>query len=159
MPGTFPTTSAYCSTAPRTLALGADGVSLLRDEGLKYNPGDAQLYYELGWLYQHKIGGSTDKMHQYYKEQWLLEMQNLFGGGRPDLTTNAQHHAITTYRLDPVLIRETEEAFGQLDWRLPETHALYWAKQGLPFASESQKLNLERMIFQSLATAFMTGNW
>mgnify|MGYP001401714607 CR=1 FL=1 len=60
------------------------GVHLLRDEGLLYNPGDARLLYELGWLFQHKISGSSDNAHRYYKQAWAAEMMQLFEGPQPD---------------------------------------------------------------------------
>lgn len=60
------------------------GVHLLRDEGLRYNPGDARLLYELGWIFQHKISGSTDNAHHFYKQAWAVEMMELFDGPGPD---------------------------------------------------------------------------
>lgn len=60
------------------------GITLLRDDGLRYNPGDARLLSELGWLFQHKIGASLDNAHRYYKEAWASEMTALFDGPRPD---------------------------------------------------------------------------
>ena len=32
------------------------GIELIRDDALVYNPGDPELYRELGWMYQHKLG-------------------------------------------------------------------------------------------------------
>lgn len=60
------------------------GVHLLRDEGLRYNPGDPRLLYELGWIFQHKISGSTDNAHRFYKQAWAEEMMQLFDGPQPD---------------------------------------------------------------------------
>jgi hypothetical protein len=60
------------------------GVQLLRDEGLVYNPGEPRLLYELGWLFQHKIGANLDQAHGYYKQAWAAEMTELLGGPRPD---------------------------------------------------------------------------
>lgn len=60
------------------------GISLLRDEGLVYNPGDAGLFYELGWLFQHKIGATYDQAHVFYKKAWAAEMMALFDGEHPD---------------------------------------------------------------------------
>ena len=36
------------------------GIQLLRDEGLKYNPGEPLIYRELAWHFQHKIGQALD---------------------------------------------------------------------------------------------------
>ncbi len=60
------------------------GIGLLRDEGLRYNPGSAQLYAELGWMFQHKMGGETDQAHWTYKREWAEEMTAALGGGTPD---------------------------------------------------------------------------
>lgn len=60
------------------------GIHLLRDEGLRYNPGDARLLHELGWIFQHKISGSTDDANRFYKRAWAEEMMELFDGPRPD---------------------------------------------------------------------------
>jgi hypothetical protein len=61
-----------------------NGISLLRDRGLAYNPGNAQMYRELGWMFQHKIGGAYDQAHRYYKHAWAEEMSLLFDGPSPD---------------------------------------------------------------------------
>ncbi len=60
------------------------GIALLRDEGLRYNPGDARLLYELGWLFQHKIAGDSDSAHAFYKQAWADEMAELWDGPAPD---------------------------------------------------------------------------
>jgi hypothetical protein len=44
-----------------------NGVSLLRDQALRFNPRDARLYRELAWMYQHKIGENLDAAHATYK--------------------------------------------------------------------------------------------
>jgi len=61
-----------------------NGISLLRDEGLTYNPGNAGLYRELAWLFFHKMGGDTDQAQLYYKRAWAAEMAELFDGPQPD---------------------------------------------------------------------------
>ncbi|MFH0954334.1 MAG: hypothetical protein V1873_08400 [Verrucomicrobiota bacterium] len=144
------------------------GISLLRDEGLKYNAGDAQLCRELGWLFQHKIGGYYDQAHRYYKEQWAREMMALFDGPRPDYDalmaapTNSPEYAtarklIDVYQLDPRLMKQEDDEYGPLDWRLPQAHAIYWALQAKRYASGFEAIAADRMIFQSLAQAFREG--
>ncbi|MCO6400543.1 MAG: hypothetical protein J5I99_04855 [Verrucomicrobia bacterium] len=63
------------------------GISLLRDEGLRYNPGNARLLYELGWLFQHKLGGNSDTAGDFYRRQWAAEMSELWDGPTPDFDT------------------------------------------------------------------------
>jgi hypothetical protein len=60
------------------------GVRLLRDEGLRYCPGQPRLYEELVWLYFFKIGGDLDDAHRFYKRAWAREMERVLGGARPD---------------------------------------------------------------------------
>ena len=42
------------------------GISLLRDRAIPANPGSPQLYRELGWLYQNKLGDATEPAHEHY---------------------------------------------------------------------------------------------
>ncbi|MCF7855803.1 MAG: hypothetical protein K9N51_13460, partial [Candidatus Pacebacteria bacterium] len=60
-------------------------------------------------------------------------------------------------KLDPGRIWRLNEKYGELDWRLPEAHAIYWATRGLEEASEGVDIACERMIFQGLAAAFRGG--
>src|SRR6266852_4201212 len=61
------------------------GIRLLRDDGLRYNPNDILIYAELAWFFQHKMGANLDDANMYYKQQWLDEMQKVFGKGDPNL--------------------------------------------------------------------------
>lgn len=137
------------------------GFSLLRDEGLLYNPGEPHLLYELGWIFQHKIGGTSDDAHLYYKEAWADEMKALLGSGRPDL--NLLDAATVTrmkqvYKLDPALMTEIEKDCGPLDWELPQAHAIYWATESRNCAHETfDIIAANRMIYQSLSDAFRRG--
>lgn len=143
------------------------GVHLLRDEGLRYNPGDARLLYELGWLFQHKIAGTLDNAHRYYKRAWAAEMMALFEGPHPDYGALAMaatpedaarlQRLRDGYRLDPALMREVDDRYGPLDWRLPQAHAIYWAWQSRQLAVDFDALAADRMIFQSLIDACRQG--
>ncbi len=59
------------------------GINLLR-KALASNPKDPNLYHELGWIFQHKIGATMDNGQQYYKNQIAKEMYNVLGEVRPD---------------------------------------------------------------------------
>ncbi|MBR5024103.1 MAG: hypothetical protein IKX48_03480, partial [Victivallales bacterium] len=43
------------------------GIELIRDEALEYNPGDPELFRQLGWIYQHKMGQDLDDANRFYK--------------------------------------------------------------------------------------------
>ncbi len=55
------------------------GIELIRDEALHYNPADPELFQQLGWIYQHKMGKDLDDANRYYKTQMAWEMVRVFG--------------------------------------------------------------------------------
>ncbi len=200
------------------------GIKLLRDNALTYNLSDPLLYWELGWLYQHKIGQVLDDANRYYKVALAKEMHRIIGDGdeyfwnelslaplssdqfllalknnrsafeeilfKEKLTLDqlalhfrrdgkfsdsvslklrelnilkiSDNYFRATwlrdeYRLDPALVSAVLEKYGYLDFRLPESHSLFWAHQGLKLAENDLHIKCERMIFQSLKTAFNSG--
>jgi len=55
------------------------GLTLLRDQGLKYNPKSAKIMKEIAWIYQQKLGRDRDLHHEYYKHRWALIMEAIVG--------------------------------------------------------------------------------
>ncbi len=201
-----------------------NGLELLRDEALVYNPGDPSLYRQLGWMYQHKIGQIFDDAHKYYKSQLALEIIYILGDqDRFDWKTLANSPrteeeflrslgkrgkaffdllakkntnlekverdfrrlnkfseslesalnetglllSLQNYfrrrwlkeelKLDADVVYELIRKYGYLDFRLPQAHAIYWAYLGLKHAPGNEDLDCERMIFNSLKSAFTAG--
>ena len=225
------------------------GIELIRDEALNYNPSDPELFHQLGWIYQHKVGKDLDDANRYYKTQMAWEMKRVFGpvvqgrahdgslpssterwhriasgaltpaklaaqigeekyaefakilarqgeegkgwtfddferefrespdGMIPDIVRQEivdlgiaipvdlalRHRWLRNhYRLKPELVAHINRPFGDLDWRLPEAHAIYWAVRGgeewRKSEDEFKALQCDRMIFQSLADAFKGGS-
>jgi len=60
------------------------GIELIRDEALVYNPGDPELFRELGWIYQHKLGQDLDDANRFYKTEMANELMKAMGKGTPD---------------------------------------------------------------------------
>ena len=61
------------------------GIDLLRSRGIPLNPQAANLYFDLSWIFQNKIGRVGDKEHWYYKARLAGDMQEVLGelvGGR-----------------------------------------------------------------------------
>ena len=56
-----------------------NGYELLRDKGIVYNPKSIALYRQLALIFQHKIGGFTDDVHNFYKLRLALDMEPLLG--------------------------------------------------------------------------------
>ena len=151
------------------------GFELLRDEGLKYNPNDVLMFRELSWIFQHKMGANLDDAHIYYKQMWANQMTNIFGKGTPSLEpllnpTNAeQEHRLfeltNVFKMDPKMMKEVDDRYGPLEWRLPEAHAIYWAALGLKYAEKDPRrfgtnelMTLHRSIFQSMQLSFQRGH-
>jgi len=59
--------------------------------------------------------------------------------------------------MDVRLMMKVDEDYGPLDWRLPETHAIYWAMEGIREAKTSKLLPLRRIIYQSMQLASRRG--
>jgi hypothetical protein len=150
------------------------GIILLRDDGLRYNPNETLIYRELAWFFQHKLGQNLDDGNMYYKQQWLKQMVDVFGKGTPNLdelinpqTEDQKQRANllrTRYKMDPVLMKEVNDRYGPLEWRLPEAHAIYWAFIGLQKAAENPTkikqddlITLRRVIYQSMQLSFQRG--
>ncbi len=89
-------------------------------------------------------------------------------------------HLRRTWKLDPVLMRELNETYGPvdledpnrnmpLDWRHPDSHAIYWAVKGLRIAGKKgvqgtgearysiDEINTDRIVYHSLQNLFRAG--
>jgi hypothetical protein len=150
------------------------GIELLRDEGIRYNPNEPLIYRELGWFFQHKMGGYSDDAHLYYKQEWANEMARVFGKAKPNFdelinpqTDDARERAKLLrekYKMDPKVMKQIDERYGPLEWRLPEAHAVYWAALGLEKATQNltkinqgELIQLRRVIYQSMNLSFQRG--
>src|SRR2546425_4693884 len=104
------------------------GIALLRDDGLRFNPNEVLIYRELAWFFQHKMGANLDDAHMYYKQQWANEMAKVFATNAPNLdeliapqTENQKARALllaNKYKMDPKFMKEVNERYGPLEWRL-----------------------------------------
>jgi hypothetical protein len=143
------------------------GIELLRDDGLRFCPNEALVYRELGWFFQHKMGQNMDDAHNYYKEQWAREMMNLLGSGHPDFdelinpkTEAAKNRAALLrdkYKMEPEIMKEVDQLYGPLEWRLPESHAIYWASVGLKRSKKKDLITLRRVVYQSMQMMVLRG--
>jgi hypothetical protein len=150
------------------------GIELLRDDGLRYNPNELLIYRELAWFFQHKMGQTLDDGNMYYKQQWANEMAQVFDKKEPNLDelihpqTESQKQRARLlrdkYKMDPEFMKEVNEHYGPLEWRLPEAHAVYWGAYGLKKAQENPSkikrddlITLRRAIYQSMLLSFQRG--
>lgn len=144
------------------------GIELLRDEALKYNPNETLIYRELAWHFQHKMGANLDNAHMTYKREWTRLMTEVLGNREHpnwDELLNPQTDDAKArvkllrekYKLDPKVMQEVDGKYGPLEWRLPETHAIYWAYLGLKNSKPEQLITLRRVIYQSMQLAAQRG--
>lgn len=150
------------------------GISLLRDDGIRFNPNETLIYRELSWFFQHKMGQNLDDANMTYKQEWLKEMNAVLGTNAASFAelldpktdeARARYQRLTNiYKLDPVFMEQLNERYGPLEWRLPEAHAIYWAAVGLERARENPTkvkqddlMTLRRSIYQSMQLSFHRG--
>ena len=201
-----------------------EGITLIRDKAIEYNPEDYQLYKELAWIFQHKIGNVMDDANLYYKNQLALQMAAIFGSkpdwklmaaapvGRkaflaayppehrlwtaaaeaglpdydalyaafrksaPDLPVELGkklsgdkklYDAVLSYlraellrdrcKLDSKMILDLNTKYGEMDWRVPESQAIYWATKSLECTPDKRNINVDRLVTQSLYESFKAG--
>jgi len=141
---------------------------------LRFNPNETLIYRELAWFYQHKMGQNLDDANVVYKQEWLKEMNAVLGTNAASFAellnpqtdeARARYQLLTNrYKLDPAFMHQLDERYGPLEWRLPETHAIYWAAMGLEKAKEhptkiklDDLIQLRRVIYQSMQLSFQRG--
>ena len=201
-----------------------EGISLIRDKALVYNPGDPVLYKELAWIFQHKLGNVMDDANLLYKNRLGMQITNILATGTPDWEALAaapgsrkefmqiypvgsklwqetakcgykdyselflvfknqvpaklpdelaaalgeeEFRKVDNYfraellrermKLDPVKILELDKKYGKMDWRVPESQAIYWATLGIEKTPGKKDLRCARLITQSLQAAFRGG--
>ncbi len=217
--------SVTCSSFADRWRWVNEGIKLIRDKALEYNPEDPVIYKEMAWIYQHKLGNIMDDANLYYKNQLAIQMDSVVSSD-PDweamatapedeksfmkaypaehrfwkvaqdagfLDYNAVYEAfksvspaelpvairtrlagdeklltdLTNYfrrqylqdklKLEVPVIIELNEKYGLMDWRVPESQAIYWATMGIKRTPGHVDLNCQRVITQSLYEAFRAG--
>ena len=119
------------------------GMRLLRDDGLRLNPGDPVLYKELAWMFLIKLGGQLDEASDYYRDQWKTLMNGCGMMGTYDAV------GLDRARMDAI-----DKEYGKQDWTSPLASALYWAARGLETARRKEhRAELRQVLYQTLMVA------
>ena len=102
----------------------------------------------------------------YYRGKAALEKFDIFAKA---------YHLRHTWKLDPVLMQELNETYGPvdftdpnkhlpLDWRHPDSHAIYWGVKGLQEVTKDEdreititETNTDRIVAHSLQNLFRYG--
>lgn len=136
-----------------------NGVALLRDDALRFNPREARLYRELAWLYQNKIGDTLDSAHLTYKLALAEALSPCLNPDGTVVDTPENRVRLAKLRLEAARMSALEHRFGPLDWRLAESHAIYWASQGLECATGAERLMCRRGVYQPLILSVVRGRF
>ena len=94
-------------------------IRLLRDSGLRLNPGSPELCRELAWLFELKIGTDLDAASGHYRAEWKRIVEDV-----------RARQAWEELGMDPVVMARIERATGFDDWTDPQLSAIYWASVG-----------------------------
>lgn len=117
------------------------GLRLLRDDGLRLNPGDPVLYKELAWMFLLKVGGPLDEAGALYREQWKGIVEQARQAGNLQAATGLEQA-----RMDAI-----DAEYGKQDWDSPLASALYWAVRGLETARRKEhRAELRQVLYQTL---------
>ena len=94
-------------------------IRLLRDEGLVLNPGESELYRELAWLFELKLGTDLDSAAATYREKW-----------REIVADVERRGAWGEIGMDGAVVGDVRRGYGIDDVADPQFSAVYWAHLG-----------------------------
>ncbi len=103
------------------------GLKLLRDKGLKLNPAEPELYRELAWMFELKIGTDLDSAASLYRSKWKSIVDDVAARG-----------AWRELSMDEGAMKIIEGKTGFSDWTDPQLSAIYWALEGLKHAKTAK---------------------
>jgi len=114
---------------------------LLRDKGLVLNPTESELYRELAWLFELKLGTDLDAAASVYRAKWREIVEDV-----------ARRNAWEELRMDRRVMDEVTKAYGLSDVADPMFSAVYWAHIGRVVSKNKDDLAfLNEIIRQSCA--------
>lgn len=97
-----------------------DGIRLLREQGIRYNPNDMMLYKELAWIFLHKVSGFTDDAHLYYKQRIADRWHGILGDvprGYQERMEAMRRVAEAPQRLDRYLANLADDPSKQAEYQ------------------------------------------
>ena len=116
-------------------------IVLLRDKGLVINPTESELYRELAWLFELKLGTNLDAASPVYRAKWREIVEDV-----------ARRNAWEELRMDGRVMDEVTKAYGLSDVADPMYSAVYWAHIGRVVSKKKEDLAfLNEIIRQSCA--------
>ena len=116
-------------------------ICLIRDKGLVLNPTESELYRELAWMFELKLGTTLDMASPVYREKWREVVEDV-----------ARRNAWEELRMDKKVMDEVTKAYGISDVADPMYSAVYWAHIGRVVSKKKEDVAfLNEIIRQSRA--------
>ncbi len=121
-------------------------ICLLRDRGLALNPLDSELYRELAWMFELKLGTGLDSAAETYRAKWREIVEDV-----------ERRSAWREIGMDGAIVGEIRRGYGMGDVADPQFSAVYWAHLGLAVArTKEDAAFLNEIIRQSRRIYFKT---
>ena len=116
-------------------------ICLIRDKGLVLNPTESELYRELAWLFELKLGTNLDMAAPVYRAKWRETVEDV-----------ARRNAWEELRMDKKVMDEVTKAYDMSDVADPMFSAVYWAHIGRVVSKKKEDFAfLNEIIRQSRA--------
>ena len=116
-------------------------ICLIRDKGLVINPTESELYRELAWLFELKLGTNLDMGSPVYRSKWRETVEDV-----------ARRNAWEELRMDKKVMDEVTRDYGMSDIADPMFSAVYWAHIGRVVSKKKEDVAfLNEIIRQSRA--------
>ena len=116
-------------------------ICLIRDKGLMLNPTESELYRELAWLFELKLGTNLDAAAPVYRAKWRETVEDV-----------ARRNAWEELRMDRKVMDEVTKAYDMPDVADPMFSAVYWAHIGRGVSKKKEDFAfLNEIIRQSRA--------
>lgn len=155
-----------------------NGINLLRNEGLKYNPGNNFIKSELSFLIVDRVSGISDNQFRFYVKEWSKKMGKYFAKGNrseiekmvsyirqnPDFKekTDAYAEKITDMekeiKLEPRKMLSIDEQYGPFNWLLPQASAVYWGARKEEKTYSQGYLNYKVVLPVAMQQCFLRGS-
>jgi len=114
-------------------------MELLRDDGLRLNPDSPELYRELAWLFELKLGTDIDAAAETFRAKWRAIVSDV-----------AARDVWEELRMDRATMAEIERTFGVKERTSPLYSAIYWACCGVRHAKGPDREMLKNIVRQSV---------
>jgi len=114
-------------------------MELLRDSGIRLNPDSPELYRELAWLFELKLGTDIDAAAGTFRKKWRAIASDV-----------AARDAWEELNMDRATMAKIEKNFGVKDRTSPLYSAIYWAYCGACYAKGADLETLKNIVRQSV---------